>query len=251
MFGRFIKHYGKKKITDGIAALNDAIVSFDPEGATEAAIGEMEENFDEINREYSKAKQDWAREQKEADEIVKLYDQRLAAAEHIQNQLAEDPNNQQLNEALNQLVSTLEDMQSDVELEKSEAEDAKEVMNELEVTVKMYADKLKTARSDIKRAANAMEKAKRQKERAEAQSDRAAQLAGLKQRSSGLSSALESMNRQAAEAQADADAASRKAELLGSSKIEENDAVAQAMAAVTGTATSSTSVTDRLAALKR
>lgn len=63
MFGRFIKNYGKNKIVSGINALNDAIVAFDPEGATEAAIAEMEENFDEINREFSKAKQYWAHEQ--------------------------------------------------------------------------------------------------------------------------------------------------------------------------------------------
>lgn len=252
MFGRFIKHYGKNKIVDGINALNDAIVSFDPEGATEAAIAEMEENFDEINREYSKAKQDWSREQKEADDIVKLYDQRLAAAEHIQKQLESDPNNAQLNDALTQLVTVLEEMRDDVEREKEEAQDAKEVMTELEATVQMYATKLKTARSDMKKASNAMEKAKRQEERANAQADRAAQLAGLKRQAGGLSSALESMNRQATEAQARADAAKRKSELLGPSTVEENDAVAAAMAAVNGTdTTTSTSVTDRLAALKQ
>jgi len=251
MIGRFFKHYGKQKITDGINALNDAIVSFDPVGASEAAIAEMEENFDSINREYSKAKQDWAREQKEADEIVALYDKRLAAAEHIQNQLATDPDNGQLSDALDQLVSALEGMQDDVEREKEEAADAKEVMTELEATVKMYADKLKTARTDMKKAANAMEKAKRQEERANAQADRAAQLAGIKSQASGISSALESMNRQATEAQARADAAKRKAELLGPSTVDDNDAVAAAMAAVSGTAGPAASVTDRLAALKK
>jgi len=251
MFGKFIKHYGKNKITQGIAALNDAIVSFDPEGATEAAIAEMEENFDQINREFSKAKQEWTREQAEADQIVALYNKRLAAAEHIQGQLADDPTNAQLNDALTQLVGTLEEMQSDVDREKEEAVDAKEVMDELEATVTMYADKLKSARSDMQKAARMMEKAKRTEERAEAQADRAAQLAGLKQKAGGIGSALESMNRQAAEAQARADAAKRKADLLGPTKVEENDAVAAALAAVSGEAPAPTSVTDRLAALKK
>lgn len=251
MFGKFIKHYGKGKIVDGINALNDAIVAFDPEGATEAAIAEMEENFDSVNKEFSKAQQDWRREQAEADEIVGLYNKRLAAAEHIQTQLAEDSENAQLNDALNQLVNTLEDMSDDVAMEKEEAADAKEVMDVLDATVKMYAEKLKTARSDMKKASRMMEKANRQKEHAEAKADRAAELAGLKKQAGGLSSALESMNRQAADAQADAAAAKRKAELLGPAKVEENDAVAAALAAVSGEKPAPTSAADRLAALRK
>jgi len=251
MLGRFLKHYGKGKIQQGITALNDAIVAFDPEGATEAAIQEMEENFDTLNKEFSKAKQEYAREQGEADQIVAQFNQRMAAAEHIQAQMEADPDNIQLGEALAQLVSALEDMGPDVEREKEEATDAKEVMDELEATVKMYADKLKTARSDMKKAANAMEKAKRQEQRANERADRAAVAAGLKSSVGGLSSALESMNRQAADAQANADAAKRKADLLGPSTIEENDTVAAAMAAVSGTAPAPTSISDRLAALKK
>ena len=250
MFSKFLKHYGKGKIQQGIASLNDAIVGFDPEGATEAAIQEMEENFDNINREYSKAKQEWSREQGEADTIVKLQTQRMAAAEHIAGQLESDPDNTQLNGALNQLLTALEEMQDDIQREVDEAVDAKEVMEELDLTVKMYADKLKSARSDMKKAANTMEKAKRQEERAEEKAARAAQQAGLKSSVGGLSSALESMNRQAQEAQAGADAAKRKADLLSTTTVEDAYAIA-AMAAVSGEAPKATSAKDRLAALRR
>jgi len=251
MFAKFLKNYGLNKLKDGVQSLNDAIVAFDPEGATEAEITSMEENFDEINKEFSSAKQVWEREQAEADAILKLRDQRMAAAEHIANQLEGDSENVQLNEALEQLVAALEEMSEDVDREVEEAKDAKEVMDELELTVKMYADKLKTARSDMKKALNAMEKAKRQEERATEKADRAARAAGLRTQASGLSSALESMNRQAADAQANADAAKRKAELLGATKVEENDAVAAAMAAVSGEAPKATSAKDRLAALRK
>ena len=83
MFGRFLKNYGKTKIMDGVQGLNDAIVSWDPEGATEAAIAEMEENFDEINKQYSQAKSVWEKEDREAREIVAVRDQRMAAAEAL------------------------------------------------------------------------------------------------------------------------------------------------------------------------
>lgn len=251
MFGNFMKHYGKGKLQDGVRALNDAIVSFDPEGASEAAIDEMEENFDKINKEFSTAKQEWAREQKEADVIVELRDKRMAAAEHIAGQLESDTDNAQLNEALNQLLDSLDEMTDDVEREKEEAVDAKALMDELDETVKMYATKLKNARSDMKKAMNNMAKAKRQEERAEEKAARAAQSAGLSNSVSGLSSALESMNRQATDAQASADAAKRKANLLSGTKAEENDAVAAAMAAVSGDAPKPTSARDRLAAMRK
>jgi len=252
MFGRFIKNYGKKKIIDGISGLQDAIVAFDPEGATEAEITTMEENFDKINQEYAKAKQDWMREKKEAEEIEALYNQRLAAAEQIQNRINTDPDNaRQLNDALTQLFETLEGMTSDVEQEKEEAKDAKEVMDDLDETVKLYAENLKKARSQLKAAAHAMEKAKRQEERANIKAERASRLAGLKKGGSVLGSALESMNKQAAEAEARADAAMHKAELLGPAKVEENAIVKEALASVSGTPYTSTSISERLAALKK
>jgi len=251
MLGSFFKNYGKTKFKDGINALNDAIVSFDPEGATEAAISEMEENFDSINVQFSKAKDVWDTEQREADEIIAVRDQRMAAAEHISGQLESDPENAKLNAALVSLLDSLEGMEDDIALEVEEAEDAKEVMEDLQLTVTMYADKLKNARTEMRKATNAMANAKRKEIRAEEKASRAAQSAGLRNTAGGISSALESMNNQAAEANQKADAATRKAELLGSSEVEENDAVAAAMAAVSGEAPAPTSVKDRLAALRK
>lgn len=251
MLGSFFKNYGKTKIIQGVNALNEAIVSFDPDGATEAAIQEMEENFDKINIEFSKTKQEYVREQAEADEIVKLRDQRMSAAEHISNQLAEDPDNASLNDALNQLLDAMEEMQDDIERELEEAVDAKEIMDELEVTVKMYGDKLKNARTDMKKASNSMKKAQRQEERADQRAERAKQAAGLTSSVGGISSALEAMNKKASDAQANADASKRKADMLSPITAEENDAVKAAMAAVSGEPTKASSATDRLKALRK
>jgi chromosome segregation ATPase len=164
MLGKFIRNYGKGKFASGVQALQDAIVAWDPEGSTEAAIAEIEENFDEVNREFSKAKQDWQREQAEADEIVALHTKRVQAAELLQQQSESDPSNEQISAGLVQLLDVLEGMQDDIDREKQEAEDAKEVMDELEATVKMYGEKLKTARSDMQRAQKTMQKAQAQEE---------------------------------------------------------------------------------------
>ena len=249
---RFWKNMAKNKVAEAGRGLQDAIIAFDPEVATEAAIGEMEDNFDGINREFSKVKQEWQREESEAVAIQATYDQRLAAAEHLSAQVeAGGTGSKKAEEGLNQLLVALEGMAEDVEIERQEAEDAKLLMDDLQETVDMYASKLKTARRDMKKAANSMARAKVQEDRAEKTAQRAAQAAGLRSNAGGLSSALESMQRQADDATANADAAKRKAALLGPTKAEDNDAVAAAMAAVSGEEAAPTSAVDRLAALRK
>jgi chromosome segregation ATPase len=248
----FWKNLGKNKVADAGRALQDAIVRFDPEGASEAAIAEMEENFDKINIEFSRAKQEWQREQREADEIVETYNKRLAAAELLQGQVeAGGTGSRNAERGLTELLEALEDMAGDVEIEQQEAEDAKLLMDDLQETVNLYADKLKTSRRDMKKAANSLERAQAKEQRAKAQADRAAEMAGIRNSATGLSSALESLNRQAEDANAKADASVRKSELLGTAKVEENSAVADALATVSGEDTSPKTAADRLAALKR
>ncbi|WP_052700119.1 hypothetical protein [Methylocucumis oryzae] len=55
----FFKHYGIQKTKELVNLLGEAIVKFDPEGATEAAIAEIEEKFDKLNLAFSKAKKTW------------------------------------------------------------------------------------------------------------------------------------------------------------------------------------------------
>jgi len=248
----FWKHFGKGKVQDAARGLQDAIVRFDPEGATDAAIAEMEENFDKLNIEFSRVKQEYQKEQREADEIVATYNKRLAAAELLSGQVEAGGSGVRAKETgLAELLTSLEDMAEDVELEQQEAEDVKLLMEDLQLTVNMYADKLKNARRDMKKASNSLARAQAKDKRATAQADRQAELAGLKNSASGLGSALESMNRQADEANASADASLRKADLLGGTKAEDNDAVAAALAAVSGDEPAPTSLNDRLAALKK
>lgn len=240
----FFKHYGVEKAKSLANALSEAIVKFDPEGATEAAIGEIESKFDELNVAFSKAKQVWEKENKEAESIMALYNQRLAAADFLQA----DPSKAA---ALNQLVSALEEMLPDIEREKQEAEDAKLDMDQLSQLVKQYAEKLKSARHTVEKAKKDMQRAEFQKQRAKEVADAAAMAAGLSKSTSGLSSALDHMNKLAEQAKAEADAANRKARLLQPTSIDDDADIKAAMAAVSGSQPSSAlSLQDRLMALK-
>ena len=240
----FFKNYGVQKAKDLANLLGEAIVKFDPEGATEAAIAEIEEKFDKLNLTFSKAKQAFVKEDNEARTIIALYNQRLAAAEHLQA-VPEKA------EALTQLVTLLETMHVDVEREKQEADEAKQYMQELEGLVKQYASKLTSARATVEHAKKAMERAKLIKEQALEKEAAAKMASGLSGSSSSLSSALDHMNHLAEQSLVAADAASRKASLLQPTVIEDNPDIKAAMAAVSGQPELSSSVQERLAALKK
>lgn len=240
----FFKKYGIQKAKDLSNLLGEAIVKFDPEGATEAAIAEIEAKFDKLNLAFSNAKKAWEKEHKEAEAIISLYNQRLAAAEHLQT-LPEKA------DALNQLIAMLEDMLPDVEREKQEAQDAKQYMGELEELVKQYAEKLKTARHTVEQAKKAMQRAEFLKERAEEKAESAKMASGLSGSSSSLSSAIGYMEKLAESSLAEADAASRKASLLQATQVEDNPDIKAAMDAVSGKGQASTSIQDRLSALKK
>lgn len=239
----FFKNYGVVKAKSLISALGEAIVKFDPEGATEAAIAEIESKFDALNLSFSKAKQSWEKENKEYLSIEALYNQRLAAAEILQD----DPLKAN---ALASLVSLLEEMQPEIEREKQEAIDAKSNMDQLEVLVVQYAEKLKSARHTVEKAQKNMQRAEAQKDRAKEIASAAATAAGLSQSATGLSTALDHMNRLAEQANAEAGAATLKAKLLQPTKAEDDPDIKAALAAAAGVSADSVSIQDRLAALK-
>ena len=251
----FIGRFGAKQVQKVGQSVMQVLVAWDPETASQVEINEMEKHLDGIVSQVAKARQDYNREQQEEEEIVRLYNQRLAAAEKLQKDLttAAPDKAKQIEEAINQLLCQLEEMHAEVEREKQEAEEAKFFMNELEQVAQMTADKLKTARQTLEKAKRDMQKAQIEKERAEDKAQRAAQVVGLRDGVSQLGSALEAMKKNANEARTQAEASNLKANLLqrpvgGTS----NDLINDALKSVTSEGTEKpSSIADRLAALKK
>ncbi|WP_027184378.1 hypothetical protein [Desulfovibrio inopinatus] len=252
-FFQFVKNFGKQKAQDAGKSIVQSLASWDPEAASAAEIESMEERLNSLTQKVAEARQSYQKEKKEADEIEALYNQRLKAAEILQEKLTADPGNSQIETAMEQVVATLEEMQPDIEREIQEAEEAKAFMQELEDVAKIAADKLKTARKTLDAAKRDMERAKIREGQAKEQSERAAELAGLRKQSDDLGSALDAMRREADKANAQADAARTKAKLLAPTKQETvgNDALAEAMKEAAGEPAKPTAISDRLAALKR
>jgi len=253
---RFIRHFAGVKTDQALQAGIEALVRWDPKGATEAELRGMEQQLDELGLEVAKARAAYEREQQEADAIKKLLDQRMAAAELLQQQLATElgaTRRAELEASLNRLLDLLEEMTPEVEREASEAADARDFLAMLEKTYADAGAKLKDARRQLERAERDMKRAEQQRALAERQAETARRAAGLGHTTSSLNVALKAMNDAAAADVAKAQAASAKAKLLAPTTPEQDDPnIAAALAAVGGKSSlpPATSASERLARLK-
>ncbi|HTI83811.1 MAG TPA: hypothetical protein VL614_25450 [Acetobacteraceae bacterium] len=248
--GNLIGVKADKVVNAGI----EALVRWDPQGATEAELRTMEQRLDELGMQVARARQNYDREEKEAEAIQALSRQRLAAAEALQDHANSEPDTTrkaELQKSLATLLDMMEKMAPDLERETQEAGDAKQFLEQIEAVYANAGGKLKTARGELERAQRDMARASYKREAAEQQAEAARQAAGLSQSTSSLNIALKAMNESATRDLASADAAAAKAKLLAPTSPEKEDPnIAAAMAAASGTGPAPVGTANRLAALK-
>ena len=232
----------------------EALVRWDPQSASEAELRTMEQHLDNLGRQVATARQSYDREQKEADAIQALSQQRMAAAEQLQRQLAAetDPTRKAgLERSLGTLVTMLEQMTPEIEREKKDAVDAKDFLEMLEKTYAEAGGKLRRGRAELDRARRDLARAGQQREVAEQQAEAARRAAGLTSTTSSMTIALKAMQEAADKDLASADAAMAKAKLLRPTQPEQEDPnIAAALAAAAGQSPAPQSLSDRLAALR-
>lgn len=250
----FIRNMIGVKTDQAVQGALEALVKWDPKGATEAELRTMEQHLDGLGLEVARAHASYEHEQKEADAIATLSHQRMAAAEQIQRQIAAetDPGRKAaLEKSLETLVKLLEQMAPDVERETRDAADAQSFLQQLEETYAEAGAKLKAARGELDRAQRDMTRAAEQRDMAERRAEAARQAAGLTSATSSLNVALKAMQDSAARDVAVAEAASAKARLLKPTVPEQDDPnIAAAMAAVSGARPAPLNLNERLAALQ-
>jgi DNA repair exonuclease SbcCD ATPase subunit len=251
----FIRNLVGVKTDQAVQGAMEALVRWDPKAATEAELRTMEQHLDQLGRQVAEARQAYDRERREAEAIARLSDQRMAAAEQLESRAQADADparKSELERSLATLVGMLEQMAPDLDREKQDAEDAGSFLNMLEEAYNQAGQKLKSARDALNRAQRDMGRAEQQREVAERRAEAARQAAGLSSATSGLSVALKAMQDNAARNLAVAEAANAKARLLQPTRPEQDDPnIAAAMTAASGARPASTSLADRLAALRQ
>src|SRR5262252_8821361 len=246
----FISNLVGVKADKAVQAGVEALVRWDPQSASEAELRTMEQHLDDLGRQVATARQSYDREQKEADAIQALSQQRMAAAEQLQRQIAAEPDatrKASLEHSLETLVTMLEQMTPEVDREKKDVVDAKDFLEMLEKTYAEAGGKLREGRAQLERAQRDMARAGQQRQMAEQQADAARRAAGLTTTTSSLNVALKAMQDSAARDLANAEAANMKAKLLKPTQPEQDDAnIAQAMDYAAGKPAAPTSLSDRL-----
>ncbi len=252
-FFGFIKNFGKQKVQQTGQSIVQILATWDPDTSSAAEIQQMEERLDKLTQQVAQAKQTYQKEQKEADAIEALYEQRLKAAEILQARLSEGgENSAQVEKALTDLVKGLESMQPDIEREMEEAGEAKAFMEELEEVAGVAAEKLRNGRKTLEAAKRDMARAKIREERAEDKTEHTAMLAGLRNETDQLGSALAAMRKETEKSNVKAEAMNLKTRLLAPTKEEKGDTlIAEAMAQASGGSAKPANIADRLAALKK
>jgi chromosome segregation ATPase len=252
----FLGNLFKKHAENAVTSVQQFLVTLDPETATEAQIAEFSDQLQKASEELAKARAEYQKDEKEAEEMEALYQKRLQAATILEQQLAEavDPvRKDSLSASVEKLVTMLEQMKPDVERERQDAEDAKQMMDELTVFVEESALALKEARAGLDRAKSEMRRAEIEKERAEKRAKTSEVLAGIKKGSGTFNVALDAMQKKAEESRIKADAAMTRSRLLTPANAEKEDSnIAVALAKASGHTTPATeSVSERLAALRK
>jgi chromosome segregation ATPase len=251
----FIRNLLGVKTDQAVQGAVEALVRWDPKSATEAELRTMEQHLDELGLQVAQARAAFERERKEADAIVALSQQRMAAAEELQRRAAAENDatrKADVERSLATLVGMLEQMAPDVDRERRDAEDAKSFLDMLEQTYAQAGEKLKAARSQLERAQREMGRATQQRNMAQQRADAARQAAGLASTTSGLNVALKAMQDAAARDLAAAEAANAKAKLLQPTRPEQEDPnIAAALAAASGARPAPANLADRLAALRQ
>jgi hypothetical protein len=247
----FFSNYGKVAMDKIKNSVIDGLVSFDPEGATEAEIKEMDQKLQEVSIQAAKARQSMLREKDEADKIVALYNQRIEAGELLNQKILTetDPAKKaSLEKSLASLLENVEKMAAEVDREKQEATEAEEMFRYLEQITQDAAKKLKEAKSQYSQAMREMHKAKIQEQMATEKEAATKTAAGLG--TENFNTALKAMKRITDDASAKAEAAKTRSDLLKPISVEEDANVAAALKEVKGEV-QPTNLTDRLNALKK
>lgn len=251
---KFLLAFGKKTVVNASDDLATMLINFDPETAEEIQIEALEKALDDQLKAGAEAEQDYRKEQAEAIAIQKLQDSKIQAAETLSARLesaTKKSDKEAIETSLGKLLTDIENMQADVDREVAEALQAKEIWLEYQAADKELAEQVKNARKMFEDLRRNKKSADIKKQRAERQAENAAKLAGIRNGGDRMNKVMEVMQKNVDKANAEAAAATRKADLLKPApSVTEDPLIAEALSAANGTTAAPVSMKDRLAALK-
>lgn len=246
----FWKNLGKAKGEQLSEGLITFAANIDPNAVSEAAVKQKQDEHDEYVRQLVDAQVDFKKEKREYDEVLALYNKKLAAAERAQAALTANPADKEAEQALIELLSSVEKVAPQLEKEKREFEQAEHLMTELQSASDAIAKELLGLREEINASKSAIKEAELNIERERKNKEKAERLAELRNSASKHDVAMNALKKQAEDKQKEADAHRIAAEQLRKPVEQTSTAASRFLDEVSTDTPSTESLQDKLARLK-
>jgi chromosome segregation ATPase len=234
----FLKNLAIVRKDMAVNSALEAIVRWDPRGASLADLRTMEERLDGIGRKSAELKVRYDKEKAEADQAREAYNVRVAAITAMRAKVdAEaDPARKEARTAA--LTAYMNDTRPYMERAKAEIQDeesAKKLLEQVQAAYATAAAKLRDAKTTLERAQRDLASAEQRKADARQREQDAREMAGLETASTGIDVALKALKDATDRSNAEAEVMDRKAELLAPANPEKEDPfVAEALREVQG-----------------
>jgi chromosome segregation ATPase len=250
-FFSFFGFYGKNKVKNLAENVTSKIVAIDPEGATEAQLNMMLEKLSEISRKVAQYQRAYEKEKQETQEMEDRLDRAISALQILEQDLETAPVSQKMDieRAMDRLLDEVDKLEAEVEREKNEDKEAKEMLDTFQIAEKNLADKILQAKENLKKLTNEIEKAKVKRELAEEKLEAKKEVAGFNDSLDSLDIASNYMQKELENLQNEEQALKSQAELLQQNdSIDSDDIITKALQRAEGT--NNTSRSERLRKLK-
>lgn len=230
-------------------SLVGALVSFDPETATQVDRDALAEKIQDVARRLAKAKQDYDKEQNDVVVKEKQISEYLATLDIMVGQLEKGDITQA---TFDDFFAGIEEAQAQLVQEKEEAAEAKAVKDELDDILKILTQKLNDFDRITSKALRDVKLAESQVEKERLKAERQAELANLKSGLGAESTAVKKLQEIAQKAKVEAEATKTVREVTTKplSQEEKMKAIMEQAKQAAQPAASTISAADRVAALK-
>ena len=220
----FWKNYGEGKLVQAGDTILAGMVKIDPKGMSQAEISTEREKFEKFSLEVEDYRATYKREAAEAEAARSAYNKKMDQIKALETAAAASPDKAaKLQGAADKLKAEAAELLSDAKTEIEEAELAKQDLDEVEAIQEEMVETIKMLESNLQKAQAEMERAKRAEDRASKRAQHQERLAGIRNDSGNLGVASKVMKEQAEKARQSANAANRRAELLGDAKDKKDE----------------------------
>ena len=221
----FWKNYGEGKLADAGDAILTGMVKLDPEGTSKAEIAAEREKFEKFALEVEDYRVTYNREAAEAEAARAAYNKKMDQIRALEDAAGANPDkSDKLSLAADKLKAEAAELLASARTEIEEAEMAKQDLDEVEAIQEEMAETIKMLESNLKKAQAEMERAKRAEGRANKRAQHQERLAGIRSGNTNLGVASRVMQEQAEKSRQAANAANRRAELLGDAREKKDPA---------------------------